>query len=339
MSEQDGITELDPIDDAGPGNDTDAAAKPEGQQPDSANPSTAQDATNADDDLLSVAREVISGKVKPVEAASSADNPEAEPTTGSQVAKEPDDENFSDVPFHKHPRFKQVLGRMKAAETDAVRYRNVDQFISSQGMSAEDAAEALVVAGLMKNDPAEAWKRLQPILQNLLIAAGEALPPDLQRKVDAGEYSHDAALQISRANASTQSLRQQQALRDQQAEMERRTSHVTSLSKAADDWEADRQTKDPNFAAKMPALEREIAWLHRSEGVPNSVDGVKDQLKRAYETINKEFRPPTPTAQPRRQPLRPIVAGNQPAASAQQKPVFASTLDIVRSKVNQAAAS
>ncbi|WP_156647647.1 hypothetical protein [Methylobacterium sp. Leaf87] len=339
MSEQDGITELDPIEDAGPGNDTDAAAKPEGQPPDSAKSSDAQDATNADDDLLSVAREVISGKVNKAEAASSAENPEAEPTTGSQVAKEPDDENFSDVPFHKHPRFKQVLGRMKAAEVDAGRYRNVDRFISSQGMGAEEAAEALVIAGLMKNNPAEAWKQLQPILQNLLVAAGEALPPDLQRQVDAGELPHAAALQISRANASTQSLRTQQELRDQQAETERRTSHASSLSKAADDWEDERNVKDPNFPAKLPALHREIAWLHRSEGVPNSVDGVKDQLKRAYETINKEFRPPTPTAQPRRQPIRPIVAGNQPAASAQQKPVFNSTLDIVRSKVNQAAAS
>lgn len=335
MSETDEITDLPPISE-GPENDTDAVAKPEGQQPDSAKSSDAQDATNADDDLLSVAREVISGKVKPAEAASSAENAEPGPETGSQVAKEPDDENFSDVPFHKHPRFKQVLGRLKAAESDATRYRNVDQFISSQGMTAEDAAEALIVAGLMKNDPAEAWKRLQPILQNLLVAAGEALPPDLQRQVDAGEITHDGALRISRANASVETLKAQQTLREQQQQEAQAASHRNALSRAADEWESDRQTKDPNFAAKMPALEREIAWLHRSEGVPSTVDGVKDQLKRAYEQVNKEFRPPQPPTARARPATRPVTGG-QPAASAQQRPVFNSTLDIVRSVASRAA--
>lgn len=314
----------------------DATAKPEGQGSESAKSSDARDETESGDELLLVAREVIEGKVKkPGEAASSAEQSDAGQDTGSQVRTEKDDENYSDVPFHKHPRFQQVLGRMKSAEVDAERYRNVDRFIQDNGLTADSAAEALTIAALMVNDPAEAWKRLQPALQKLLVSAGEALPPDLQRQVDEGVLPREAALQISRATASVHSVQARQALDQQNRERQQQADHVRSLRTAADTWEADRQARDPNYAAKVPALEREIAWLHRSEGVPSTVAGVQDQLKRAYETVNRDFRPATPA--PTRRPTRPVTGG-QPV-NGSQRPSYGSTLDIVRAKVAGAAAS
>ena len=316
--------------DAGSENDQDAA-----QKPDSAASSDAHDAPKTDEDLLSVAREVISGKVKTGEAASSAEASEAGSEPASQVRKEPDDVEYTDVPFHKHPRFQQVLGRMKASETDAGRYRNVTGFIESQGLSADSAAEALTIAGMMRNDPAEAWKRLQPMLSDLLVRAGEALPPELQQRVDAGQLDPAAALEISRATATTKSLEQRQADERARQERQQQTDFVTSLSTAADQWETDRQSKDPNFAAKRPALEREVLYLQRTEGMPTTADAVRAQLKRAYDAVNKDFRPPQPPA-PRRQATRPVTGG-QTAGAAATRPINGSTLDIVRQIANRAA--
>jgi hypothetical protein len=73
---------------------------------------------------------------------------------------------YSDVPFNKHPRFQELLApAQQRSRSDAVRYNNVQNFLDTQGLSAEEAADMLVIGGLMKVNPLEAWKRMQPTLK------------------------------------------------------------------------------------------------------------------------------------------------------------------------------
>jgi hypothetical protein len=294
--------------------------------------SVAQDATESDG-LLSVVRDVVDKDVEPTaEAASSAEGSETGREAGVPDSKEPDNENFSDVPFHKHPRFQQLLAQTKTFKADAERYQNVQGFLDQHGLQAAEAADALLVAGLAKTNPAQAWEQIRPWVQNLLRAAGEVLPDDLQSRVTNGEMSPEAAREVSRSRAQVQSYEARTAFDQQRAERSSLEAQARALVDTATAWETDRQTKDPNFAAKLPALQREIAWLHTSEGRPTSPQGVQDQLKRAYDAVNKTFVPPVPPQ--RRQALRPVVGGQQSAGAS--KPVMNSTLDIVRAITSKA---
>lgn len=328
MSDQDEIQDL-PDQDTGATEQQDAASEASATaKPDSAQSSNAQDGTE-DDSSLSVVRAVGDKAAAPSEGASSAQGEEAgQQADAEQTKKEPDDREFTDVPFHKHPRFQKVLGRMKAAETTAEKYNAVQNYMDSVGLSGEEGANALFIAGLMKTEPTKAWEALQPMLQDLLQRAGEVLPPDLEAEVAQGRMTRDGALRVARANAQVTNLQQRQTLEAQRTRQREVEDQANSFVTAAEDWEADRRTKDPNFEAKLPMIEREIAWLQRSEGRPDTTQGVKDQLKRAYEAANKQFRPAPPPV-PQRRPMAPVRGGQ---VSGQAAPAQDSTLEIIRAR-------
>lgn len=307
-SEQADLDETDQIEDLG----------------DDAGSSTAADETQKD--TLSVVRDVVAAgeEDKPEEPGSS---PEGEEEAVEATASTTDDENYTDVPFHKHPRFQHLLREKKAAEVDATRYRNVESFLERSNLAADEAADGLEIMGLAKTDPVSAWERIKPWVEKVAIAAGVIMPSDLQQKVQAGQMTREAAIEVSRARAQVQSSQTRQQLQDQQAQRRQQTEAQQAIAGAATSWEADRQAKDPNFEAKLPALQRELAYLHATEGKPNTPQGVKEQCERAYKAVNAAFRPPAP-AQPARKPAVRPVTGGQVAGSTAAEP--GSTLDIIR---------
>lgn len=280
-----------------------------------------------DNELLNVVRDVV-GERASTDAASPAAGSE-ENTDQTVAGKQPDDEAFSDVPFNKHPRFQQLLRQRDTFKQGNDRYENVVRYLDDQGLSGEEAAEGLELMGLMKTNPAEAWKRLRPTLEKLLVAAGEVPSPELMQRVQAGELTQAAALEISRERATVRSMEARRTFETESGERRQTREAQEAGLRAVSDWENDRAIKDPNFAAKRPALEREIAYLLQKEGRPATVDGIKDQLKRAYDAVNKTFVAPAPKPTNQQRAIKPVnggqKAGTQAAASE-----GASTLDIIR---------
>lgn len=280
-----------------------------GSKVDGATSSDAQPGDNDAGELSSIVRDVVAATRKQPAAPASP----AEGSTEGQAAddsKKDDDEGYTDVPFHKHPRFQHLLRRSKQFEADAVRYRNVEGFLASNGVSADEAADALTVAGLLKTNPVEAWKRLRPIVQNLLVAAGELLPDDLSGRVNAGEITQEAALEIARSRAALESVNRGQAFRDQQAERAQQTALSKSLMDTASSWESERRRRDPTFDAKAKLLRAEVLDLQRTEGVPNTPEGVRQQLNKAYQACVLPFAPAPAPAAP--QAKRPVPNGSAP---------------------------
>lgn len=278
-----------------------------------------------DKSLRDVVRDVVS-KREPESATASPTEDEEAGSDSDPGAKKQDDDTYSDVPFNKHPRFQQLLRDRNAFKTDAARYQNVQSFLDQNGLTADEAGNMLVIGALAKTNPAEAWKQVKPWVEKILIAAGEVLPDDLKARVQTGELSHEAAMEISRSKAQTNSFLAEKTFREQQEERRQNQERVTSIENAASTWEQDRRLKDPNFDAKIEPLMKEVAFLQVKEGRPNTPDGVKDQLKRAYAAVNSTFAPrPAPT--PVRKPVRPVVGGQ---VAGIQQPAVMSTLDIVR---------
>ena len=295
--------------------------------PDTANSSDATGETDAD--LLSVARDAIDKSRNTDQSASPAESEDDGQTTGDELPKEQDNENYSDVPFNKHPRFQQLLRQANTYKQDATRYQNVQNFLDTNGLSAEEAADGMLIMGLMKTDPVEAWKRLKPRVQSLLVAAGEVLPDDLRQKVQAGEMSQEAALQVSRANAAVSATQARTSFQQQQRERQEQNAAATALTGAAATWEENRRLKDPNFESKLPSLQKEILFLQHSEGKPTTPQGVVAQLQKAYKAVNDalpQVRQPAPQQQ-KKPAIRPVNGGQ---VAGGQKPENLSVLDIVR---------
>lgn len=296
------------------------------EQASAAESSTATGEDASENGILSIVRDVVSDRKKTgdeEEAASPAEeSEEAGDDTGDDDSKqETDDETFSDVPFHKHPRFQQLLRQRNEFKDDAVRYRNVQDFLDRQGLPAEEAAELLTIGGLMKTNPQEAWKRMKPAIQNLLIAAGEVLPDDLRERVQRGELTPESAAEISRYRAKDQSAERQRTFEQQRQEQERQANARTEVQNAVARWEQDRRAKDPNFDAKFDAILEKVVFLQRQEGVPDTQAGALEQLNWAYKAVALV----QPAQRPRARPTNSSgqVAGNQ-------TPSEPSVLDLVR---------
>lgn len=306
-----------------------AVEQDEDLRPDDADSSPATGEESSEAETLSVVRDVVGDEEETPaeEKASPAEGEEAEPEAGDDApeAKEQDDEDYTDVPFHKHPRFQQLLRKAKTYEEDAKRYQNVQSFIDQHGLQADEAAELLVIGGLMKTNPAEAWRRMKPAVQKVLMAAGEVLPDDLKERVQKGEISPQAALEVSRLRAQQSSTESMRAFEQQRQERMRQQEVQMRLQQTAASWEQDRRAKDPNFDAKYDALLDGVYALQRREGIPTTPEGVRDQLTRAYKAIT-----PPAAAKPRPAP-KPTNASGQVAGN--QRPAEQSTLDIIRAHV------
>jgi hypothetical protein len=296
--------------------------------------STANDVT--DEGLLSVVRDVVKDRAAPDAAASSTDGSEVSlGADGKPIPTGPDNENYLDVPFNKHPRFQSLIAQRNGLREDAGRYQNVQNYLTTHNLSADEAANALATFARAKVDPAGAFAELKPWLQSLLVAAGEVMPDDIKARVDKNEITAEVGLELSRERAKSKSHETRRGFEAQRATRTAQTTLVNELVSTADSWSADRRKKDPNFAAKEPLLLREIAFIQSTEGRPKEKAGVLAQLGKAYEAVNKTFKAPaaqTGGATTRKPAIKPVMGGTVNGA-VQQKP--RSTLDIVRANRRQ----
>lgn len=306
--------------------ETEAQAPQEPQREDSADSSSATD-DSGDIDLLSVVRDAVKPEQaeEAPEAASSAEGEEDGEQTG-EAEVEQDDENYSDVPFNKHPRFRKLLAERNSFKVDAERYQNIQNFLDNSGLQSEEAADGMVIMALAKTNPAEAWARIKPWVQKLLVASGEVLPDDLTQRVKQGELTRDAALELSRMRAGQQSTHAQRELEARQRQQTELQTLRTGIAQTVSTWETQRRQRDPNFDAKMDSLQREVAFIQAQEGKPQTIDAVRQQLDRAYKAVNERLATSAPAA-PAKKAINPI-RGGQVAGDAQPRPE--STLDIIR---------
>lgn len=306
-------------------------ATPSSNEPEGQGAASSDAQGDSASDLLSVVRDVVDARGEPEAKASPAEGAKEgdEPDDGAPK-KEQDDENYSDVPFHKHPRFQQLLRQKNGFKEDAARYQNVQSFLDSHGLSGQEAADGLVIMALAKTNPAEAWKHLKPFVERVLQAAGEMLPEDLAQRVRNGELTDAAAFEISRARAQASSVETQRRFDQQQQERQIAVEKARALYDAANSWEHDRQAKDPNFGAKAEPLRKEIAYLQLTEGKPDTPRGVLDQLNRAYKAVNDSYVPPRPRATERRA-ISPVTGG-QIAGRTRAEPK--NTMDVINQVID-----
>lgn len=297
---------------------------------------TGADSSDAPDDgdrksILDVVRDAVPADEEDEDPDSptgeeSSDNP-SDKDEGSSSEKqpvEPDEENFSDVPFSKHPRFQQLIAQRNQFKQGHEQYEAVQTFLQENGLSGEDAANALRVQALLKRDPHAAWTQLKPIVQDLLVRTGEVLPDDLRAEVRAGRLTQQNALEISRARAMQGVQQNRQQVEQEISQNTQAVSAQRAIQQAAAEWEMGK-LRDPksDFAKISEDVQKEVLWLQKRDGMPKDPAGVRKMLDDAEAAVRKRHKP-------KQKPGITPVRGGRAAGGNGHAPAPKSVLEIVQ---------
>lgn len=271
--------------------------------------------------MLSVVRDVVQ---RGEEASASSAEPAAEIQAPDAGPEAPKPEDYSDVPFRKHPRFREVIDERNALRGEAQQYRQIREFMETHSLHDDEAAELLVIGGLMKTNPVQAWERAKPHMQRLAEAAGAILSPALKTQVQKGELTQAQAVAISQANARAQSSEGYAKHYEARVQKQQQVSAQNELRSAIASWESDKSARDPDYAAKKKELVyRLIPAEMASLKAPPTPTEARQILDRVYADVNKI------TASQ----IQPKAAVKQPVGgrvSGQPRTAPKSMLDVVR---------
>lgn len=307
--------------------------KPEGEtlgsQPD-ANSAESSNAGNEDakepevTSLLDVVKNVVEKKDEPEGGESSTPEVKQEAAAESTEAKaeEGKEQSDADLPFHTHPRFKQLVEERNAFKADSENWRSITSFMDQTGLNSEEVAQGFEVMAMLKSGTADGLAKARDWfatnLQVLNEQLGDVLPADLQEKVDGGVMDTEAAKELAQARATAKRLETQSAAQTERNEQARAAQAASDarlgMAQAVQTWEDGIKAKDPDYASKKAELVKDkVQALAFARGVPQTNDEAVKLVSDAYEAVNAHLKSllPKPT------PKTPTPSGvSAPATSA-----------------------
>ena len=208
------------------------------------------------------------------------------------------------LPFHNHPRWKEVVAERDAYRTDAGEYRKITNFMSTNGLSNEEVVEGFQIMALMKVNPAEAHKKISEYKARLDAIVGEVLPEDLSEKVRDGFIDKDTAKELAalKAQQKLAEQRQVQAIQDQDLQV-RKGIHAAVVN-----WEQQMKVKDPDWSAKQEMVIDQVKLMLSAEQ-PSTPEQALALVERAHSTIRERLA----RFAPRRQPVSNVASSTSSA--------------------------
>lgn len=263
---------------------------------------------------------------------------EAEVEVEPESTEEQQDEQ---LPFGKHPRFKQVIRerneyRNMAEEyrPHAEEYRKIESFMEHSKLAPQEVAQGFEIMALMKSDPFAARDRLMQYIQVLNEVTGNSgLPPDLEQDVARGYLSEQRAREVAQLryrNQFSEQAKQEALIRQQEAQAQQAYSmNIESQRQAVNAWEAEISKRDPDYPSIQSALRKEVTLLGLQNRPRNPEEAVS-LVKQAYENVKQEQRRWLRSARPSvRQSVDSSMAGNSPSARPEPKSFLDAVLQAV----------
>lgn len=253
---------------------------------------------------------------------------------------EQDDEN---LPFGKHPRWKQVLSQRDEAraqaeqlERPARQFEQIQQFMQSSDLTPQEVSDGFQVMALMKSDPAAARERLAEYLRSMDEFVGNVLPDDLQDAVDEGRITEDYAKQLVRSRNESAFEReragnvvrqsQEQLQLAQQREQQQQVQQIAQQQQnAVRSWEQDLAKRDPDYPQLQQWVAKELK-LALLNGRPQTSDEAVQMAQKAYDDVKASMQNLLPRRQTSRGPRSADTragTGAQPQPQTLQEAVFA----------------
>ena len=251
-----------------------------------------------------------------------------------------DPDDWSDVPFNKHPRFRKLIAEKNELKRlseqyqgDSAQYGKISDFITENNLTAEDAAEGFRIMAQLKNDPDEAYKILQSHLDSIGELTGKTIPEDIQGRLDDGYLDEDAAKELSQARASVQreqSLREesekQAQVVDKQTRQNKAQAQLQHITKVVKEWEVTTKNSDPDFSLKQDEINDRVAALVSERGRPVTSQEALGIANDAYATVNDRFKSRVPSKQPIRTSTGGRLGGTPKAEPATLREAIANAM-------------
>ena len=255
-----------------------------------------------------------SAKGAPTDAKASLDDGTAQPEGTDKAADK--------LPFHNHPRWKEMLTEREALKPRAEQYDKIVNFMNTNSLSPNEMADGMRVMALMKHNPIAAYEQLQTYIKKLAPFTGEELSPEIKAKVDEGFVDHDTAKELSRLKAEKEFLNQRSEEIYQQQLANQQASSQKAMYDAVVGWESAEKARDPDWAAKYEMVQDRVRSL-MSTVKPSNAEEAVQLARRALSDVNDRLRPLAGRNTAIRAPISSL-------SSANTRPVPRSIEDIVR---------
>lgn len=240
--------------------------------------------------LLDVVRSAVSKRLSDTESSAvernngpdrsiSSDDSYGEKTNGGE----------DNVPFHNHPRWKEIMAEREALKLRATHYDQISDYMRANGLTNDELAQGFEVMALMKNDPIRAKDVLTSHIEKISHFTGDVLPKDIQYKLDVGEIDEDSARELAKYRAkndySSRALAEQQA--NQIAQQE--ANHQKTMYDAVINWEGSIASKDPEYRNKQALVTDRVKSIMQEVGRPNNPEQAVQFVERAYNEVNQRL--------------------------------------------------
>ena len=230
---------------------------------------------------------------------------EKEVTEPIEASEDTPSEDYKDVPFNKHPRFRGLVSEknelketVSKLQNDSDQYAKITDFIEKNNLTAKDSVEGFKIMAAIRNNPDLAYKMLGHHLGNMSKVTGRSIPKDIQAKVDDGFLDENAARELSQTRAKL--ARVQNLRKADHARGAKQQSAVQSdmLSSALQTWGETTLAKDVDFSLKQEEFNDRVVALVNERGQPQTQADVLSLVDDAYATVNERFkaRQPHPSA-------------------------------------------
>lgn len=255
------------------------------------------------------------------------EEPSAEPSQPTEQPKidAPATDADAKLPFHEHPRWKEVLSQRNEFEAKVRDYESratqqeplvkaqlsTNQYCREHGITQRQFVELLNVQALINENPTAAFARLKPVYEQLAALNGQAptLDADLQDLVTKGEIGQPQAQawQKDRALNKFQEGRQRLTQEQQQAATD------WAIEQEVGKWDMEMRVKDTAFKPRgrdrletEPMNKYEItnelfgaAWkIKQPTTTFEALQMVRDAYARATAIVAASIPKPPPSGKP-----------------------------------------
>lgn len=293
--------------------------------------STTAESSNADETVVEPKSllDVVKSAVEAPKAAESA-TVEGEGVEASAEAKEkPEGETQAEadekLPFHQHPRWKEVLAERDGFREDAGRFRQMESYMQEHGLTAEEVGQGFTVMAQLKSgkseDLAAAREYFATGLAALDAQLGNVLPDDLQERVDEGLVDVETAQELARTRAAEKLTKDRLEARDTRDAETRAADDAqkvaNAMAEAVEGWEQRIKGNDPDYAKKATLVEttcRAIVQRDPAKTPKNAHEAVA-LVEEAYGQVNDILK----SSLPKPKPVALAPRGSSATAVAQPK--------------------
>lgn len=264
-----------------------------GDQDANKKPTSLLDAVKRASEMTDTASSTVGTDSKSASSNQNADAKASDEADGSKQKTEVAEK----LPFHNHPRWKEMVSERDSYRGDATEFRKITTYMQSNGLTNQEVAEGFQIMALMKTDPAAAHKKISEYKARLDAFVGETLPDPIREKVDNGSIDPETAKEYAALLAQRQL--EQQRLEYAQTEYARQSQD--GMRSAVVNWEQQKKAKDPEWSAKEALITDRVRTLMATEK-PNTAEQAVALVERAYSQISDQLR----RFAPNRQPINPL---------------------------------